>query len=246
LSEKVNKISLKEKINKLSTKKMLNSLNSISKERMDKIKEQNPIPFMMAVFIGFIKDNDKGYEFTEKGIKSFKSIIKSSMNIIENHCPKEEYCKKSNSKSKKQKEVIKMVKGEKKDKQKHNISQKATEELSYEDALELKEILTSLEFVHMASIHACVRENKESYIKGGGKNKKNKKNNIKKTISYLKQEDIKWLKEKHPEKFECAKKLGFVNDEFEMTDITTKIIEDSNNINGISIDKAFEQNIVSQ
>ena len=252
------KISLRDKMSKLSTKKMLAIFNSIPKKTMDKVREENPTQFFIAILIGFIKETETGYEFTEQGIKTLKSIINSSMNIIDKHCPKGESCKPL--KSRKEREPVvddainnlsdnvnKDNKDNNKKKNKKNKTQKNTEELSYDDALEIKELLTSLEFVHMSSIHASIRENEENFksdgeINGGSR----RKLNTKKTLNHLKKEDVEWLKSKHPEKFESAKKMGFVNSAFEMTDISAKVLEECDNVNGISISKTYAEPIRSQ
>jgi hypothetical protein len=216
------KKSLSDKIQNLSTKKMADVLNSIPKENIEKVKEENPIPFFIGSTIGFVKETETGFEFSEEGIKTMKKILQHSVSMADKHCPKGKDC----TKSKKNNETQK----------KHNKSQKSTEVLTYEDVVELKELLSSLEFVHMANIHSAVRENTND-VKTGGINKK--KYNPKTTLSHIKGEDLNWLGEKHPEKYKSAKKLGFLNNQNELTAICSNIIEDSTKINGIDINKEY-------
>lgn len=222
-------IPLSDKIQNLSTKKLLEVFNAISKEDMEKIREQNPIQFYIGTIVGFIKETETGYEFTQEGMRTLKKVLQHSISIIDNHCTK---CPKT--KSKKHNEPQK----------KHNKSVKSTEVLSYDDVVELKGLLSSLEFVHMASIHSVVRENTDD-IKSGGGNRK-KQFNPEKTVSYLKKEDVEWLKQKHPEKYEAAKKYGFVNDDNEMSNLCSKAIEASSKVNGIDIHKEYYKDIPPQ
>jgi hypothetical protein len=209
-----------QKLHKLSTKKMLIRLNSLSKEDVEKIRDNNPSAFMLSKLLGFIIEKENKYEFTEHGVKMMKMIIKNASKIIF------ERCHKGNC------DDIPL------DKKTHRKTQKSTEELNDEDMIELKEILNAVEFVHMTSIQASMRENESEIKKGGGK--KRRKVNVDKTMSHLKKEDIEWLKQRNPEKFESARKIGIINNDMEMSDIANKIIADGDTIGGISISHKFE------
>jgi hypothetical protein len=222
---------LSEKIHNLSTKKLLEMFTSIPKENIENLKQKNPVQFYIATVIGFIKETETGFEFTEEGIKGLKSVLKQSVDKVDKHCPKGKVCNTS------------MKNNE--PKKKHNKSEKSTEVLTYEDTLELKGLLSSLEFVNMASMHSIVRENTNDIKMGGGsKGKKSKgTTNTTKTLGYLEKDDIEWLKEKHPKKYEAAKKYGFITTTGELAPICSKIIEDNSNINGIDINKEFEKGV---
>ena len=221
---------LSEKIHNLSTKKLLEMFNSIPKENIENLKQKNPVQFYIATVIGFIKETETGFEFSEEGIKGLKSVLKQSVDKVDKHCPKGKVCNTS------------MKNNE--PKKKHNKSEKSTEVLTYEDTLELKGLLSSLEFVNMASMHSIVRENTNDIKTGGGsKGKKSKATNTTNTLGYLEKEDIEWLKEKHPKKYESAKKYGFVTNAGELAPICSKIIDDNSNINGIDINKEFEKGV---
>lgn len=234
------KIPISERVQKISTKKLLQTFNSIPKENIDKIREQYPVQFYMGMITGFVKEKEGGYEFTEEGIKSLKNILQQTTNLIDKNCQKGEFCAKS----------IKHQNSNKK----HNKTQKSSGELSYHDAVELKDVLDSLNFVHRASIHSVVRENTED-IKNGGrgrggggreKGRRGKVADVEKTVTHLKTEDVSWLKEKHPEEYEAAKKYGLVNETHEMTNLFSKIIQDSGKINGIDIYAEYYKDIPPQ
>ena len=233
------KIPISERVQKISTKKLLKTFNSIPKENIDKVREQYPVQFYMGMITGFVKETEGGYEFTEQGIKSLKNILQQTTNLIDKNCQKGESCAKS-------------IKNHSSNK-KHNKTQKSSEELSYQDAVELKDVLDSLNFVHRASIHSVVRENTEDIKNGGrgrGKEKggrgKGKVTDVEKTVTHLKTEDVSWLKEKHPEEYEAAKKYGLVNETHEMTNLFSKIIQDSGKINGIDIYAEYYKDIPPQ
>lgn len=144
----------------------------------------------MGMITGFVKETEGGYEFTEQGIKSLKNILQQTTNLIDKNCQKGEFSAKS-------------IKNNGSNK-KHNKTQKSSGELSYHDAVELKDVLDSLNFVHRASIHSVVRENTEDIKNGGrrggtgtGKEKggRGKVTDVEKTVTHLKTEDVSWLKE---------------------------------------------------
>jgi hypothetical protein len=220
------KSSLKEKLPKISKKNLKKKFKSIPKEQLDKLKNENLIEFKNAIQLGFIKETDEGYEFSDSGINTFLSIINSSLNAVNKHCPKGSLCDSS-------------LQGE-----------PSEDDLTIADLLEIKELIGSLEFIHMASIHGIIREREmeeqEEEKKGGGRKPRVKKFDIPDTMKHIKPEDIEWLKNKYPVKFESARKMGLVKNDFEITSIAVKVVQESEIINGINITATLNDPIPPQ
>jgi hypothetical protein len=228
---------LKDKLKKLSLKKLLSSFNSISNESMLKIKEEYPSQFLIAVLMGFIKETDNEYKFTEQGVKALKSIIIDSVNMVDKHCKKDCNNEYNVTSKKRGNNIIKKRKG--------NRSEKATEELSQDDVIELKDILLSMDFINKASFHGIARESSLEPNTQDNDNKK-KGRNLKKSIGCVLKEDIEWLKEKYPEQYNSAKNNGFINENSQISDMGKNVFGEYDVINGISISKTFDQPISSQ
>jgi hypothetical protein len=102
----------------------------------------------------------------------------------------------------------------------------------------------------MASIHGIIRERemeeKEEEKKGGGRKSRVKKFDIPDTMKHIKPEDIEWLKNKYPVKFESARKMGLVKNDYEITSIAVKVVQESEIINGIDIPATLNDPIPPQ
>jgi hypothetical protein len=61
---------------------LLHKLKNISQSTLEKLKEENPMNFQLAILCGFIKEADEGYIFTEQAGKTLEFLIDSSQEII--------------------------------------------------------------------------------------------------------------------------------------------------------------------
>jgi len=203
------------KYKNLSVKKLLATLNQISKSTIEDLKEKHKLEFQLALFCGFIKEFENGYQFTPQAAKSLKVILVSSHNSIQKNCMGAD-CED----------------GPLKYTNKHT-TRKNNEELDLMDLDSIIDTIKAVQFVQTATIHAIVRENNTSEKVGGGKE------DVGKILKHLKKEDVEWLQEKNPDQIKIAIKLGILTPDLELTDKATGIAEDSDVINGISVKEQY-------
>ena len=93
----------------------------------------------------------------------------------------------------------------------------------------MKEQLEAILFVHTASYHASIRKDTESNTSGGGIPESDFD-----ILNHLKEEDVKWMKEKDPDQIKSAQRLGLL-DGLTPTKKCRGIIKSSQTLNGKSI-----------
>jgi hypothetical protein len=91
------------------------------------------------------------------------------------------------------------------------------------------EKIEAILFVHTASVHASIRKHTES--NGGGSQKEEFDMNL---LNHLKEEDIKWIQEQHPDQIKSAQRLGLL-DGLKPTKKCDGILKSSQTINGIKL-----------
>lgn len=91
------------------------------------------------------------------------------------------------------------------------------------------EKIEAILFVHTASVHASIRKHTES--NGGGSQKEEFDMNV---LNHLKEEDIKWIQEQHPDQIKSAQRLGLL-DGLKPTKKCDGILKSSQTINGIKL-----------
>lgn len=209
--DKQKEVDLESVVHRLLSKKSLANFKNRSTEELEEIRKKNPFPFEIALALGFMKKTDDGYELVEKRIQKIKEPVIKSMSFLNHRC---KGCKPKS----------------------HRTTQKGgllDAPLEDNEINSLKEALTGIKMIHTASLYAVTREAVETDEKNkmtGGDSSSSSYNepfiNISQTMNNLKSTDINWLKEKFPDDFKIAQKLGIVSNG-EISHSAKEIINDT-------------------
>jgi hypothetical protein len=218
--EKQKEIDYESIIHRLLSKKSLDNFKNISTTELEEIHKKQPFPFEIALALGFMKKTDDGYELVEKRIQKLKEPVIQSMSFLNHRC---KGCKPKS----------------------HRTTQKGgSAPLEDYELDSLRESLIGVKMLHTASIYAITREavDMEDKHKMTGGNSDNSKRepdpflNIPKTLNQLKPTDMNWLKEKFPDDFKIAQKLGIVANG-ELSNSAREILQDTSEMSKSIIKK---------